>query len=172
MTAIETGMSYRMMDSKGNEQTYSIVNYDPKSSTYEVVDLGKNGRRARKNLQNFRILAPVRKCSVQKKPNAVPEKKSTTQLYIVQTGSGTYKIGCTDDLDSRMRAGRTWCANMRAISTRTIPKHKTAHWRRYESKIHKRLSSKRCKEGGNEVFKLKSADLHGAVKYMHSMRFD
>lgn len=170
---IETGHNYKMIDSNGKQYAYEIVDYDPQNGTYGVADLQNGGRRyAQKDLRNFTVLKSLRKCSVPSKKANVNTSSSTTQLYIVQTGSGTYKIGCTDDLEARMRAGKTWCANMRQVTSRTIPKHKTQNWRRYESKVHKRVAKNRCANGGNEVFKLNMSGLKDAVKYMHNMRFD
>tara|TARA_B110000046_G_scaffold85655_1_gene93711 strand:- start:1805 stop:2320 length:516 start_codon:yes stop_codon:yes gene_type:complete len=170
---IEAGKSYKMMDANGKEQHFAIVNRDANSGTYDIIDLANAGRRhTHKSLRNFTVVKPVRKCSVRTKCANPTVHSKHTQLYIVQTDSGTYKIGCTDDLDARMRAGRTWCANMRTVATRTIPRHKSANWRRYEGKVHKRVSKQRCSNGGNEVFKLKRGDLRMAVKYMHNMRFD
>ena len=170
---VEAGQTYKMMDANGKEHAYAILGYDAKSETYRVADLQNGGRRhSHKNLRDFTILKPLRKCSVQTNPKTTTPFESTTQLYIVQTGSGTYKIGCTDHLEARMRAGKTWCANMRQVASRTIPKHKTLNWRRYESKVHKRMAKNRCANGGNEVFKLNAAALREAVKYLNNMRFD
>jgi hypothetical protein len=167
------GESYKMMDDNGKEQMYQIIHYDAHTRKCRVVDLAKAGRPTKHiRMDNHTLLKAVRSCAVQPEAAKNADTKSTTQLYILQTGPGTYKIGCTDNLKTRMRAGRTWCSNMRAVTTRTIPKHKTSDWRRYEGKVHRRLSKKRCHRGGNEVFKLTGAELKDAIGYMNHMRFD
>ena len=167
------GESYKMIDGTGKEQTYQIIDYDAQTCKHRVADLAKAGRPTKHiRMDNHTLLKAIRSCAVHPDAAKNTDTKSTTQLYILQTGAGTYKAGCTDDLKMRMRAGRTWCSNIRAVTTRTIPKHKTSDWRRYESKIHRRLSKKRCQSGGNEVFKLTGAELKQAIGYMHHMRFD
>lgn len=166
---VEAGQSYKFLDTKGNEQAYAILEYDAASGTHRVMDLVRR-KNARKHLGGLTIVKSIRKCSV--RPNTTKLTPSTTQLYVVQTGSGTYKIGCTDDLDARMRAGKTWCAKLRLVATRTIPAQKSSEWRRYESKLHKRLAKKRCVDGGNEVFALKMAEVNVLKRYMKNMRFD
>ena len=170
-TTIQIGQSYRLMDALGVAHDYCILGYDGRTRKHRVADLSKAHRPAKHiRLSEHVMIKPVRQCAVH--AEEAKEVPSTTELYIVQTGPGTYKIGCTDDLQARMRAGRTWCADMRAVATRTIPRAKTGAWRRYEGKVHKRFSNKRCARGGSEVFKFTGVELQNAVAYMRRMRFD
>jgi hypothetical protein len=98
-------------------------------------------------------------------------KKTTTQLYVLHIGNGYYKIGCSDDLDKRIRAGRTWVPKIEKTATRTIPEAKTGNWRKYERRIHSKFSANRCAQGGKEVFRLNRQDVGNVVEYMKKMRF-
>ena len=171
--SILAGASYRMRDAVGREQNYHILSHDDQTGVTTVLDLSKSSRPIQRiALSQHRIIKEIRACAVQTKDAIDADSISTTQLYIVKTGSGTYKIGCTDNLDARMRAGRTWCSTMSKVAARTIPKFKTRQWRRYEKKLHSRFASQRCSSGGSEVFKFNNVQVQQAIGYLKHMRFN
>lgn len=160
---IVLGERYELRDSAGSKHDYQFIHYNSRSGKYTVRDMQRKSTETKRvKLDTHTIVRRV----------SSKTNKSTTELYILKTGANIYKIGCTDDLDARMRAGRTWCSNMSRIASRTIPKPKTGNWRRYENKLHSRFSQSRCQGGGNEVFKFTVKELQDAAGYMNRMRFD
>ncbi len=172
-SALTVGSSYRMKDALGREQNYHILAKEERTGMSTVLDLSNPSRPIKRiAIKKHRIIKEVRACAVQPDESALKTPISTTQLYIVKTGSNTYKIGCTDDIEERMRAGRTWCSTMSKVAVRTIPKLKTGEWRRYEKKLLSRFAPQRCTGGGTEVFKLNNLQVQQAVGYLKTMRFN
>lgn len=161
---IELGQTYNMTDAAGRKRQYKFLHFNARSGKYTVRDMDR---------------ASSGTTRIQTKDYSVPRRTpsnttvaNNTQLYILKTGAGIYKIGCTDDLEARMRAGKTWCPRMTKVATRMIPRHKTRDWRRYERKMHRRFSDNRCEAGGCEVFKFTNAQASDAVGYLGRLRFD
>ena len=156
------GERYHLRHPSGETGDYQLLHYNPRSGKHTVRDMRSGSSETKRMvLDGHSVVRRIRQST-----------SSTTQLYILKTGAGIYKMGCTDDLMARMRAGRTWCPDMVKVASRTIPKPKTGNWRRYENKLHARFSSNRCRNGGSEVFKLSTHDAKNASQYMSRMRFD
>ena len=98
-------------------------------------------------------------------------KPSTTTLYIFKTGQNIYKLGCTDNVAGRMRSGRTWCPMMQLVATRRIPSNKSANWRLYENRLKNMFASKRCVNGGTEVFRFSTGELSRVKNYLDRICF-
>jgi hypothetical protein len=98
-------------------------------------------------------------------------KNSNTQLYVFKLHSGIYKIGCSDNIEARLKQGKTWSPHIELIINRRIPAQKSFNWRQYESKIHKEFDNDRCKNGGTEMFHFTQQRLNEVVNYIKHMRF-
>lgn len=161
-TQLSIGKRYRVRDGSGKTHKYDVLNFNERSGRYTVRDATQSSPVTKRiTLGHFSV--------VQRLPF---QNQTKTQLYILKTGAGIYKIGCTDDLSARMRAGRTWCSRMTKVASRAIPYHKSGNWRRYEKKLHARFSGNRCQSGGCEVFRFTSQQVQDVTAYMKRLRFD
>lgn len=133
--------------------------------------------RAAKHISSSRVAfrrSPRLKEAYRAGKTSRPLKTSETTLYIARTGSGIYKIGCTDNLKQRMRMAKTWCEEVRLIATREVPVSSSGKWREYERKLHSRFEASRCARpnGGKEVFRFSAQEKDRAVSYIRRMHFN
>ena len=98
-------------------------------------------------------------------------KKCSTQLYIFQLDNDKYKIGCSDNIEKRLKAGKTWSASIQKVISRKIPPMKSSKWRFYEKKIQDKFSERRVKHGGTEIFNFNKETVCQAVNFLKNMRF-
>lgn len=162
---MELGQTYTLNDAAGHRRRFRFLHFNARSNKYTVRDMERaSSGTMRIQMKDFSMARRV--------PSNTGAIHNNTQLYILKTGAGIYKIGCTDDLEARMRAGKTWCSHMSKVATRAIPCHKSRDWRRYERKVHRRFSKNRCEAGGCEVFKFTNAQASDAAGYLARLRFD
>lgn len=99
------------------------------------------------------------------------ENKNNTHLYIFKLNDNIYKIGCSDDVEQRLKQGKTWSSRISMVAKRKIPASKSCDWRNYERKVHKKFGDFQCKEGGKELFEFGPDEACKAAKFMKHMRF-
>lgn len=164
---MQANCSYKVLDGNGSVRYYSVAKTNESNNSCTVSDLANpGGPKRRISLDRHTVLKQLRACYTHK---AIRRPQSPTQLYILKTGRDTYKIGCTSDLATRMRAGRTWCSRMSLVASRSIPTRTQKSWRYHEKKMLRFVAARRCNGGGNEVFHLDASSLRRAVQYMRRM---
>jgi hypothetical protein len=164
---MQANCSYKVLDANGKVRYYSVAKTNESNKCCVVSDLANpSAPRRRISLNRHTVLKQLLACYTHK---TLQRPQSPTQLYILKTGRDTYKIGCTSDLATRMRAGRTWCSRMSLVASRTIPARTQKSWRYHEQKLLHFVAARRCNGGGNEVFRLDARNLRQAVQYMKRM---
>ena len=98
-------------------------------------------------------------------------KNCTTQIYIFKLDNDRYKIGCSDNVEKRLKAGKTWSNHIEHIASRKIPPMKSANWRYYEKKVQTRFSTMRAKDGGTEIFMFDNKAATAAISFLKNMKF-
>lgn len=167
MVGLKQDCSYKVRAFDGRVRYYLVKKADAYADRYKVVDLvNPNGPVRTIRARRHEILKQVRTCSAHSPPRVAQSK---TQLYIVKTGKDTYKIGCTNNLAVRMRAGRTWCSRMSVVATRAIPDDTQNTWRFHEKRLLRFVQASHCRGGGSEVFHLNAAALRRTVTFMQRM---
>ena len=169
---LESGCHYRLTTKSGKSRDVVVVNNDPIER--RVIVKASHGNA--KGMQTIRLsdytnCRKIRACAARNTIKKVATRNPNTHLYMFQLDKGIYKIGCTDDVEGRLRNARTWCANLEKKATRKIPTHKSANWRSYEHQVHNHFSAKRCANGGTEVFRFSAKEAADAIDYLKTMRF-
>lgn len=175
MTTLEIGANYRLTTKSGNTRDVTIVGHNAVDRRFLAKVLHGNAKGTQAiRLSDFASHRKIRACAARSPIDKRTEKRAplNTQLYIFQLDKGTYKIGCSDDVEERLRTARTWCANLQKKATRKIPVSKSANWRTYEHKLHAKFARQRCANGGTEVFRLTAAQANEAIEYLRRMRFE
>ena len=166
----ERGFSYRLMTKAGVTRDVTVLSYDGIDKRHKIVPVGSKSAQNIK-MSDFTHHKKIRTCRAIQN-NRAPKNEKSTRLYIFKVGNNSYKIGCTSDIDARLKAGRTWCANVQHKGSRCIPFHKTKHWRKYEQKLQREFANKRCANGGTEVFRFNNKEATQAVSFLKTMKFD
>lgn len=99
------------------------------------------------------------------------ENTTKTHLYIFQLFENIYKIGCSDNVENRLKNAKTWSPNIKLISQKAIPVDKGANWRSYEKKLHAKFEKNRFGNGGSEIFNFSDSEIAYVVKYVQKMSF-
>jgi len=167
---MDNGSTYRLTKGRSVQHVKCISSH--KGSSYLVTNAAhKQSIPHRVHASQFDTIKLVRACTHKPIIRKRAAQAMTTQLYIFQIGRCTYKIGCSDNVDSRLRAGKTWSAMAKTKATRSIPAAKTGLWRKYEKRVHTKFQNNRCPSGGREVFRFSSSEATRAVDYLKRMKF-
>ena len=188
MNAVVPGFTYKMETASGRELFLKLTAYDPIYKRWLAEDAAtENSKPTYVNLKEYSSIVPVRTCAVPKhRPLLAARVKNrrraarrasnaSTCLYIIGIGNNHYKVGCTDNIEQRMRQGKTWCSNMHLVAKKNIPRVHTGNWRLHERNVHEAVAQgSRCghsKTGGTEVFRLTPHALERAKQFLRNMRF-
>lgn len=115
---------------------------------------------------------PIRKCTLKPQPQARSRAvAAATQLYLLKTGPNIYKIGCSSNVQARMRSGRTWCPMMQLVATKKIPATKVLNWRTHEQQVKDEFEWARCPDGGTEIFRFSPAQLERVKTRLQHFNF-
>lgn len=96
-------------------------------------------------------------------------KNQGMQIYLMSIGDGTFKAGCTSNVDQRLRAARTWCPDARVIARRRVPDHCGIMWRQFEKSFLKMLPSY---DGRSEVVRMSQSEMRDAKRNLRSLSFN
>ena len=164
---LHTGNAYRFTTKFGRTRDMRVVGYDPIQKRQLVKPIGKATAKTQSlRLADYSKVRTIRPCR-----QLAKKQPKRTALYMLKTGTQTYKIGCTNDLEQRMRSGRTWCAVMERVATRAIPADKVNNWRAYEQEVMRKFEKKRCNAGGTEVFRMNAREASEATKFLRGFKF-
>tara|TARA_B110000046_G_C12843198_1_gene334541 strand:- start:50 stop:568 length:519 start_codon:yes stop_codon:yes gene_type:complete len=156
---MQAGNAYRLTTKSGRTRDIQYVSYDPvaKRDMVRVLHV-RNTNPQEIKLGNFSTCRPIRKCNAKQRPLATT-RAAETRLYLLKTGTNIYKIGCSSNVQERMRSGRTWCPMMQLVATRKVPTSKVLNWRTHEQQVKDEFKWARCPDGGTEIFRFNPAQL-------------
>lgn len=91
------------------------------------------------------------------KPKPKP-KKTDGWVYVIHMGKKIYKVGCTGDIERRLKQYKTHNMGLRRIELRTT-KYKVKEYRLLEKVLHRYFKSNKIDTDSNEAFRLNTKDL-------------
>lgn len=150
---IKAGCSYKVQR-RNCVISVTVLSVDSLNSTCEVQVEGRTSASSM-SLSSFKTAQQIsgRALKTFKKKTA----RNDVVLYLMKTGKETYKVGCTKDVQQRLRAAKTWCAEVSLVAQRSVPCAHAPFWRFHERRVHAKLSQFQCKKGGKEVMQIRSA---------------
>lgn len=183
---LQSGLTYKLTKPSGKTLFVKLKEYDPIYKKWKVQVHGLKENTTYISEREYSFI-PVRSCTVlcnNKNENCFRKRHKTISsnkqmqvfLYILQIGKNLYKIGCTENVERRMKQGKTWCNFMKLISKRRIPSEKSLNWKKYEQNLHKQVQTlnfhEQSKEGGSEIFYMSAKNLLLAQSILKNLKFD
>lgn len=86
-------------------------------------------------------------------------KKGDGWLYVIHISGSQYKIGCTTNLDKRMKSYKTHNMASKGIEDRTTA-YKVVECRFLEKVLHRYFKERKIQADSNEVYRLSNKDLN------------
>ena len=149
--AMQKGGYYALTDKSGQRKTYRCCQVRP---TIKVVETTRRAKAFVFQSEKYTCVRPSRQCTMKK------DASRGCYVYVFRVGKDTYKIGCSADVDRRLKQGRTWCSEIEKVATLPL---RDASWRKQEQQLHHMLRQHRCSKGGTEIFKMKANTLADAL---------
>lgn len=166
---LKTGRMYEFTKSSGKSIIAKIEKYDPVYKQWMIRNSEKTQNTSYIDVKTYKSIRSITTAS--KKASA-----NKTHLYIFKIGPELYKLGCSDNVEQRMKQGKTWCSSIQLVMKRKIPTSCVHEWRKYESKMHEMVkviqSRKRQGTGGREIFHLTLPNLKRVKEFVRTMNFE